>query len=127
MPAIVYPSTLPAPQAGWAAVLRERAVRSAIAGDPKARRRWRDAIADVSPATWTYTPDEMAVWRPWWHETLIDGQLWFQAAAPGAGGVIARVMRFRPASVQVEALGRGIARVTAQLEVRGRSLAPQMA
>jgi hypothetical protein len=82
-------------------------------------------VADVSPATWTYTPDEMAVWWPWFHTTLKDGQLWFQMAAPGAGGVIPRVMRFRPGSVQVTPQGRGIARVTCELEVRGRSAAPE--
>jgi hypothetical protein len=66
----------------------------------------------------------MAIWWPWWNEDLIDGQLWFEAQVPGEGGLVNRVMRFRPDSVQVEALGRGIARVTAQLEIRGRSEQP---
>jgi hypothetical protein len=127
MPAVVYPSTLPAPQAGWAALPRERAARSPLPGNPQARARSRDAIVDVSSATWVYSPAEMAVWRPWWHTTLKDGQLWFLAVAPGAGGYISRVMRYRPASVQVTPLGRGIARVQAELEMRGRSAAPVVA
>lgn len=124
MPAIVYPSALPGPSAGWAAVLRERAARSSLPGDPQARRRWRDRIADVTSATWHYSAAEMAIWREWWHETLVDGQLWFSKEAPGPGGWVDRVMRFRPASVRVQPLGNGICRVTAQLEVRGRSAAP---
>lgn len=124
MPAVIYPSTLPCPQGGWAAVLRERAARSSLQGNPQARRRSSDRIKDASPVTWTYSPEHMAIWRPWWHTTLIDGQLWWQAEAPGLGGLIDRVMRFRPASVQVEPLGLGIARVTAQLEIRGRSQPP---
>jgi hypothetical protein len=93
-------------------------------GNPQARRRSTDAIVDVSPATWIYPPEHMAIWRSWWHTDLIDGQLWFTNDAPGAGGFIDRVMRFRPASLQVVPLGGGICRVTAELEIRGRSLAP---
>lgn len=125
MPAIAYPVTLPAPSVGWAAVLRERAARSAMPGDPQARRRWRDRITDVSSATWHYRADEMATWREWWHEDLVDGQLWFTKEAPGPGGFVDRVMRFRPASVRVQPLGNGACRVTAELEVRGRSAEPR--
>jgi hypothetical protein len=124
MPAVVYPSTLPCPQLGWSAVLRERAGRSSIAGNPQARRRWSDKVADVSSATWTYSRAELAIWRAWFHTTLIDGQLWFQMEAPGAGGQIDRVMRFRPSSVKIVPLGLGITRITAQLEMRGRSAIP---
>lgn len=127
MPAVIYPSILPAPQPGWAAVLRERAVRSSMHGNPQARRRSTDAIVDVSAAQWTYTPEQMAVWWPWFHTDLIDGQRWFLMAAPGSGGFIDRTMRFRPGSMKLQPLGRGIARVVAELEVRGRSLAPQVA
>jgi hypothetical protein len=125
MPLIAYPSALPGPSAGWAAVLRERAARSALPGNPQARRRWRDQIADVTSATWHYSAAEMATWREWFHETLVDGQLWFAKEAPGPGGFIDRVMRFRPPSVRVQPLGNGACRVTAQLEVRGRSAPPR--
>jgi hypothetical protein len=125
MPAVVYPTSLPPPSVPWAVLLRERAARSSLAGDPQARRRWRDAIADVTSATWHYSAAEMAVWREWWHDTLADGQLWFAKEAPGPGGWVDRVMRFRPASVRVQSLGNGVCRVTAQLEVRGRSAPPR--
>jgi hypothetical protein len=124
VPLIAYPSTLPGPSA-WSGALRERAARSSLAGDPQARRRWRDAIADVASATWNYSAAELAIWREWFADTLVDGQLWFEAQAPGAGGFVDRVMRFRPSSVRVQPLGNGAVRVSAQLEVRGRTEAPR--
>lgn len=125
MPLVAYPTELPPPSSGWSVVTRERAARSTLPGNPQARRRWRDAISDVASASWHYSADEMAIWRAWWQDTLLDGQLWFAKQAPGAGGWIDRVMRFRPASVRVQPLGNGACRVSAQLEVRGRSAAPQ--
>jgi hypothetical protein len=123
MPASVYPDTLPG-FSQWAVSPRERATRSALAGDPQARRRWRDKVSDAPTAVWHYSAAEMAIWRPWFHEDLVDGQLWFQAEAPGEGGFVDRVMRFRPATVRVQPLGNGGCRVTAQMELRGRSAAP---
>jgi hypothetical protein len=123
MPAVLYPVDLPSPMVGWSGLVRERVGRSSIAGDPKARRRWSDKMADAN-ATWTYTAAQMAVWWPWYHDTLLDGQLWFTAKGPGAGGLIDRVMRYRPATVTVVPFGHGIARISAELEVRGRSAAP---
>lgn len=125
MPAIVYPLTLPEPAAGWGFTLRERAARSSIAGNPQARRRTSDMVADIESVQWTYGPEDMPTWRTWFNTTLVDGQLWFTAKTPGAGGPIStRVMRFRPGSVKVVPLGAGLFRVTAQLEMRGRSLPP---
>jgi hypothetical protein len=124
MPAIVYPTLLPPPQTGWQAMLRERAARSSIQGDPKARKRWSDTVTDVQTATWTYTQPQMAIWWPFYRDTLLDGQLWFEAKGPGSGGLVNRVLRYRPLSVRIAALGVGIARVTAEMEIRGRSEAP---
>jgi hypothetical protein len=124
MPAIVYPALLPPPQTGWSATPRERAARSSLQGDPKARRRSSDLIVDVQTATWTYTQPQMAIWWPFYRDTLLDGQLWFTAKGPGSGGLTDRVMRYRPLSVRITALGVGIARVTADMEIRGRSEAP---
>jgi hypothetical protein len=124
MPLVVYPPTLPAPSVPWESMLRPRAARSGLAGMPGARRRWRDPIEDVVAASWVYSADEMATWREWWATTLVDGQLWFAAVAPGYEGFVDRVMRFRPATVRVQPFGGGGARVSAQLEVRGRSAPP---
>lgn len=124
MPLVVYPGTLPPPSVPWESLLRPRAARSSLPGNPRARRRWSDQIEDVVAASWVYSVAEMAIWREWWSATLIDGQLWFAAVAPGAGGFVERVMRYRPASVRVQPFGGGGCRVSAQLEVRGRSAPP---
>lgn len=125
MPAVTYPTTLPPPSQGWPFVLRERAARSTLPGNPQARPRWTDRVGDVPGASWLYSAAEMAIWYAWWHTTLKDGQLWFQAAAPGQGGVLPRVMRYRPGSLRIVPLGGGHCRVTAELELRGRSAVPQ--
>jgi hypothetical protein len=70
------------------------------------------------------SPAQLATWRTFFHTTLVDGQLWFEAEAPGPGTRPRKVMRFRPASVKYQALGLGITRITAQLEMRGRSAIP---
>ncbi len=127
MPLVVYPATLPPPSAGWTAVLRDRAARSSIPGMPQARRRWRDQVVDVTAGSWVYSGAEMATWREWFSNTLVDGQLWFAAELPGAGGWLDRVLRYRPASLRVQPLGAGHCRVSAQLEVRGRSEPPRVA
>jgi hypothetical protein len=124
MPSVLYPSTLPCPAAGWTATPRERAARSSVAGDPKARSRWSDRVADINTATWTLSPAQLATWRVFFHTTLVDGQLWFEAEVPGPGTRPRKVMRFRPSSVKYQALGLGITRITAQLEMRGRSAIP---
>jgi hypothetical protein len=124
VPVVLYPTALPPLSVGLAAMPRERAARSTLAGDPQARARWRDGITDVEAATWIYSAEEMAIWRPWFHTMLRDGQLRFSAVLAGPGGHIARVVRYRPDTVKVNPLGAGHCRVAAQLEIRGRSAAP---
>jgi hypothetical protein len=123
MPAVIYPVGLPSPLVGWSATPRERVARSSIPGDPKARRRWSDAVFDVT-ASWVFTQAQMELWWPWYRDTLFDGQLWFLATGPGLSGMTSRVMRYRPSTVTVVPLGHGNARISADMEVRGRSEAP---
>lgn len=115
MPA--YPNTLPAPQPGWTATPRERSVRSQ-SGFPQARRRSQSRVTDVSQAEWTYTPEQMAIWWPWYRTDLKDGQLWFTARIPFDGVLTEKTVRFRPNSLRIQPLGFGIAKVTAELEIR---------
>lgn len=126
MPAVAYPATLPAVQPGWTSVPRERAARSSLPGYPQARRRSSDLIQDAS-AQWTLPPEKMAIWWEFWHTTLLDGQLWFTVDMPGRGGMIQRIARFRPNTLQVQPLGSGVCRINVDLEIRGRSLAPEVA
>ncbi len=125
MPAIVYPTGLPVPQR-WELLHRERAVRSAMPGPAAARARSRGLVVDVTGAAWLYKAAELAIWRAWFRDVLLDGQLWFEMPAPGTGGELPRVMRYRPNSVRMVPLGHGLVRVSAELEVRERSASPQM-
>jgi hypothetical protein len=123
MTAIVYPVGLPAPTQ-WTATPRERRASSALPGNTQLRGRSRDQITDVE-ASWIYSPDEMGEWRTWYEDTLLYGMRWFAIEAPGAGGWIDRVCRFRTGTVRREFLARGYFRVSARLEQRWRSLLPE--
>jgi hypothetical protein len=124
MGAIVYPAGLPRMQL-WPTVPRERRAGSGGEGIKAApRARSRDRIADID-AQWFYKPAHMAVWAPWYEDTLLNGTRWFAINAPGPGGWRQRVCRYRTGTVRREALPGGHWRVTAQLEQRGRSQLPQ--
>jgi hypothetical protein len=125
MTAIVYPTSLPVPSA-WVTVARERRAQSQGDGVKSApRARSRDRIVDVE-ARWIYSPGEMAVWTPWYEDTLLDGTRWFAVTAPGPGGHLVRVCRFRAKSVRRERLGGGNWAVSALLEQRGRGALPMV-
>jgi hypothetical protein len=125
MTAIVYPAGLPRMQL-WPAVSRERRAVSGGEGIKAApRARSRDRIADID-AQWFYKPVHMAAWSAWYEDVLLNGTRWFAINAPGPGGWMQRVCRYRTATVRREALPGGHWRVTAQLEQRGRSALPQV-
>jgi hypothetical protein len=123
MTAIVYPASLPGPSA-WVAQGPDRRALSSLPGNAVHRPRWRDRIATVE-AQWHYSATEMAAWRAWYEDDLLDGQIWFAASAPGVGGFAERVLRYRTSSLRREALGNGVYRVSATLEQRGRGVAPR--
>jgi hypothetical protein len=126
MTAIVYPAGLPRMQL-WPTVARERRAVSGGEGIKDApRARSRDRIADID-AQWFYKPAHMAVWSPWYENTLLNGTRWFAINAPGPGGWQQRVCRYRTGTVRREALPGGHWRVTAQLEQRGRGVDPSVA
>lgn len=115
-----YPDSLPAP-ARWDATPRERRrSRSTLPGLPATRSRSRDRILDVS-AEWVYTAAHMAVWRPWFDGTISLGLQWFEATLPGRGGWVTRIARYRPSTLRLDHIARGIYRVRIDLEVRGRT------
>lgn len=88
------------------------------------RVRSRDVVPDVE-VEWSYSADEMTTWNEWYRDTLLDGQMWFEAEAPGAGGWIDRALRFRTRSLRLELIGNGNFRVSARLQQRGHAVAPQ--
>jgi hypothetical protein len=126
MTAIVYPASLPRMQL-WPTVPRERRAMSGGEGIKAApRARSRDRIADID-AQWFYKPAHMAVWAPWYEDDLLNGTRWFAINAPGPGGWMQRVCRYRTGTVRREALPGGHWRVSAQLEQRGRGVDPSVA
>lgn len=122
MPELQYPAVLPGPSA-WATAGPDRRAGSSLPGNSAQRARWRDRVRDVD-AQWIYTAEEMAVWVAWFDETLLKGQRLFTASVPGDGGLQDRALRYRVSSVRREALARGNYRVSARLQERGLSAAP---
>lgn len=123
MAAITYPSTLPGPS-GWGGTPFERRAVSPLPGNTQLRGRWRDALQDID-ARWFFTAPEMAIWVAWYEQTLRKGMLWFAATVPGSGGFISRVLKYRTNTVKRTLLGNGVFEVTARLQQRGISAAPQ--
>lgn len=122
MPALAYPSSLPGPMPGNFTPRQRRRV-SPIDGPPQQRAHQRDGAGLQSEYTYVYTPAEMAVWRAWYRDTLLQGRRWFAHNLPGRAGMVPRVVRYR--DVQQQLLGAGIYRVSAGFEQRGRSLLPE--
>ncbi len=118
----IYPEGLPAP-VRWDANARERRARSSIPGRPEARQRSAYRLLDVS-AEWVYSAEQMAVWRPWFQETLSFGLQWFTASLPGYGGWLDRPARYRPNTLKLEHIASGIYRVSIDLEVRQARIVP---
>lgn len=77
----------------------------------------------TSQYIYTYTPQQLQVWRDWYRDTLLRGRRWFAHALPGQGGLVSRVVRY--IEVQEQLLGVGIYRVSARFEQRGASLPPE--
>lgn len=123
MAAIVYPAELPGPMPGGFEP-RPRRRTSPLEGPLQQRAHQRDAAGMASQYAYIYTAEQMAVWRDWYRDTLLDGRRWFVHSLPGAGGMVSRVVRYR--SVQQQLLGSGIYRVSAGFEQRGSSLQPQL-
>lgn len=122
---IAYPASLPAPQR-WLGVPRERRALSTLPGMQQQRGRSRDPVQDID-AAWLYQRAQMEAWREWFQTDLVKGQRWFAVTAPGSGGRVTRVVRFRTGSVRREYIGLGVWRVAAVLEQRGRSMLPALA
>jgi hypothetical protein len=125
MPAIAYPSSLPGPSAPGGLQPRPRKAGSNIEGPLQLRARQRDFAGAISEYPFIYSPSEMAVWREWYEDDLLQGRRWFAVALPGRGGIVDRVARYL--KVQEELLASGNYRVEATLEQRGVSAAPRTA
>lgn len=117
-----YPDSLPCAQPGVLSP-RERRAASAREGPLQLRARQRDFAGAVSSYVFTYTAEEIGIWRNWYKQELLDGRRTFAIDLPGRGGLATRVVRYH--SVQETYLGLGIYRIQATFEQRGASLNPR--
>lgn len=124
MAAITYPAALPAPQAPFPFVLRDRRAASPQPGMQQLRTRARAQVIDAKGVRWFYTPAQMDTWRDWFENTLLLGQQWFAVSLPGRGGWQQRVARYVDGTVR-DHKGAGFFVVTADLEISGSRVAPQ--
>lgn len=116
MAAVQYPSTLPTAQPGSYAGPRNLA-QAQLEGPRSARRRFQDLAGATLQFTWAYSAAHMAIFRPWYEDTLLHGERWFTVSLPGPGGFSTRVARYETMEAQLLAGGDYV--VNATLELRG--------
>lgn len=112
-----YPISLPAPAPGGGFAPRARLAESGLDWQTQRRPRQRDWSGTKSRHTFVYSPAQMAVWRAWWRDDLLQGARWFVQQLPGDGGMAPRTVRYL--DVRQTLLSAGIYRVEASLEHRG--------
>lgn len=117
MPLGTYPATLPGVLPG-SYTARGRLAQSEIPGSVALRRRFADPSGSRFAASWSYSPEQMAIWRTWFDTTLRRGQLWFLIELPGRSGMVPTPARF--VEVTQDRKDGGEYLVTATLQLRGR-------
>lgn len=123
-----YPTGLPGPTAA-PLTPTERRLASEVPGPVQYRGVQRDFHARQR-VQFMLTADQAEAWQTWWRADLMRGGLWFAADWPLLQGRTDNVYRFAapptwdfiPGGPQ----GRGMRRVSALLEVRGRGADPQV-
>lgn len=124
---VLYPSGLPGPTAA-PLTPTERRLASEVPGMVQYRGIQRDFHARQR-VQWMLTADQAERWQNWWRIDLLRGGLWFAANWPLLPGRVNNVYRFAgPPSwdfIPGGPRGRGMRRVSAALEVRGRGELPR--
>lgn len=122
---IAYPAELPAPQELSADVVDTRLQTDPDEKGPVELRTIEQDERQRQSLVWTYTSEQVAVFRNWWLVTLVYGGAWFSAPEswPDMHGLIVRVRRFITAP-QYVALGKDNWRVMITAECRGETLLP---
>lgn len=121
----VYPPSLPCPKAA-PFVPADRVRRSDLPGLMQFSGNGRD-FRGSQEVTFTLSALEAETFHEWWRDTLSRGGYWFSTTnwplPPGWSTVAVRRFTNTP---KWSAIGKGYWSVTAQTEVRGASLLPQL-
>ncbi len=122
--ASAWPASLPSP-IELPYQPRDRRAKSELPGVRQTRTLWRDSAA-LAEVEWFFTRSQLAAFREFVEDTLVAGTAWFSAGwRSPAGGT--QVYKFRsPPAYSDFIAGQGGWRVSASLEVRGRSMLPQV-
>lgn len=122
MPALVYPDSLPCPQRASFQRTDTRAL-SSIAGLRRSRTLYRDR-GGSEPVQFLMTFAQVQTWLEWISNEQVEGGAWFAATwrLPSGRNGVYRFMDSPSYPEFVPVVGW---RVTANVEVRGRGMAPQ--
>jgi hypothetical protein len=118
MTLIAFPLSLPAIRPGSFRA-RSRLASGDLPGPVALRRRFEDAAGSEFNVSWSFTPAQMTVFRAWYEDTLLDGELWFAVSLPGRGGFSTRIARFM--EMEQQRIDAGQYNIQATLELRGRA------
>jgi hypothetical protein len=121
---IVYPATLPTPQAASIQSVERRVLSSEGFFESRAGQTDRLSIEEITFPP--LTPAEALIFDDWWRDDLLGGGIWFAAAWPRPEGQTSVARRFLrpPAWDYIGAPDSGYWRVTATFEVRGTGELP---
>lgn len=124
MAVVVYPSTLPGPSLSQVTPAERRLLSDVSGGPQQARGVQRDYLA-MQRVEWNLLSAAQAdEFNVWWRDTLVQGGSWFTSTWPAPQGWVSVVRRFMGVP-QWSHMGGGFWRVSAQVQVRGRGMAPQ--
>ena len=125
MSASVYPAGLPGPSLSAVTPAERRLLSDVTGGPQQARGLQRDYLATQHIEWNALDAGEAAALQAWWRHTLTYGGAWFASTWPAPQGWVSIVRRFVGAP-QWTHLPGGLWRASAQVQMRGRGLSPNV-
>jgi hypothetical protein len=128
MPLLAHPSTIPGPTAFEAEPRERRALSADETGAQQTRGRETD-FNGSGVLQYEYTQAQLKIFRTWGKGDLAEWSRWFSVVLPGYGGFTAHIVRFKQPPkwdhVGFSEETKGYWVVSAEVEVRGRGVAPE--
>jgi len=117
-----FPPTLPLPSVSGTTPAERRAA-SDLSG-PLQLRGWQADYLARQRVEWFLTPAQASIFDAWWKADQTSGGAWFAATWPSPQGLVSLVRRFISTPQWKYVAGSGHWVVSAQVQVRGRGIAP---